>query len=58
MSEWSGSGATERLHETIKEFNDVASTQTAQMIRLTRWLVVLTVVLCIGLVVQLVLGLS
>jgi hypothetical protein len=56
LGEWSGSGATDRLHETITEFNSVATKQTVQMIRLTRCLVVLTCVLCIGLVVQIVLA--
>jgi hypothetical protein len=52
LSEWSGSGATDRLHETIKEFVTVTEKQTAQLIKLTRALVVLTVVLVVGLVVQ------
>jgi hypothetical protein len=54
LSEWSGSGATDRLHETIKEFVAVTEKQTAQLIKLTRALVALTVVLVVGLVVQIV----
>jgi len=29
LSEWSGSGATERLRETITEFNQTTAKQTA-----------------------------
>ena len=52
VSEWSGSGATERLRETITEFNETTAEQTRQLVQLTRALVVLTVLLFIGLVVQ------
>jgi hypothetical protein len=52
LSEWSGSGATERLHQTIRDFNKVTTKQTDNLVRLTRQLVILTWVLCIGLVVQ------
>jgi hypothetical protein len=52
LSEWSGSGATDRLHATIAEFNEVATKQTAQLVRLTRALVLLTLVLVVGLGVQ------
>lgn len=52
LSEWSGSGATDRLRETLDEYNRATARQTAQLIRLTRALVVLTVLLLVGLVVQ------
>jgi hypothetical protein len=58
LSEWSGSGATDRLRETIERYSDVTATQTAQLIRLTRALVTLTAILCIGLIVQIVLALT
>ena len=47
-----GSGAVERLRRTITEFNETTAKQTAQLVRLTRALVVLTVLLLAGLVVQ------
>ena len=58
LSEWSGSGATRQLEATIREFNEETSRQTATMIRLTRWIVVLTVVLVVGLVVQIIIALA
>lgn len=58
LSEWSGSGATERLHETIREFNAVAGKQTATMVRLTWALVLLTVALLVGLIVQVALAIT
>lgn len=54
LSDWSGSGATRELQETIRGFNAAAQRQTETMIRLTRWIVALTVVLVIGLVVQII----
>lgn len=56
ISEWSGSGATDRLRETITEFSATTAEQTAQLVRLTKALVVLTVLLFVGLVVQVVLA--
>jgi hypothetical protein len=58
LSEWSGSGATRQLEATIREFNEETSRQTATMIRLTRWIVVLTVVLVAGLIVQIIIALA
>ena len=52
LGEWSGSAATDRLRETIERFNAQAERQTQTMIRLTWALVFLTIVLVIGLVVQ------
>jgi hypothetical protein len=52
----SGSDATDRLRETIVEFNETATRRTDQLVRLTRWLVVLTVLLFAGLAVQIVLA--
>jgi hypothetical protein len=51
-----GDGATKALHETVIENNEVTSRQTAELIRLTRWIVRLTVVLALGLVLQIVLA--
>lgn len=47
LSEWSGSGATDRLHKTIQQFTETAEKQTRQLIWLTRWLVGLTIALLI-----------
>lgn len=47
-----GSGPVNRLHATITEFNEATTKQTAQLVRLTKVLVVLTVLLFAGLVVQ------
>lgn len=58
LSKWSGSGATEKLEETVREFNEKASEQTETMIKLTRWIVALTVLLVVGLVVQIVLAVA
>jgi hypothetical protein len=56
ISEWSGSGATERLRETVAEYSEQTARQTNQLIWLTRALVGLTCVLVIGLVIQVVLA--
>jgi hypothetical protein len=47
-----GSGPIDRLRETITEFNQASAKQTAEIVRLTRVLVVLTVLLFVGLAVQ------
>ena len=58
-------GATVKLHETIKEYNEISSRQTEQMLRLTdriltltKLLAVLTSVMTIGVAVQIYLALS
>ena len=58
LSEWSGSGAPERLRETLVQFNETTAKQTAQLIRLTWALVILTVFLFLGLLVQVGLALA
>jgi hypothetical protein len=52
LSEWSGSGTTDRLREVIIEFGETAEKQTRTMIRLTKMITGLTVILVIGLVIQ------
>ena len=52
LDEWSGSGATKALHATIERYQAESSRQTAKMIRLTWIITGLTVVLAIGLFVQ------
>ncbi len=46
-----------KLQETIKVFNDQSFKQTERLVRLTWWIVGLTVVLVIGLTVQIYLAL-
>lgn len=46
-----------KLTKTIETFNEQSSKQTGKMIRLTWWIVGLTIVMVIGLVVQIILAL-
>lgn len=46
-----------KLRATINEFNSKSSEQTQKMIILTKWIVGLTIVMIIGLIVQIVLAL-
>jgi hypothetical protein len=43
-----------KLTSSIKKLNSETSTQTQNLIALTRWIVILTIVLVIGLIIQLV----
>jgi hypothetical protein len=52
LSEWSGSGATRELHETMKQFVATSEKQSAQMIRLTSQLKWLTWAMLIAVFVQ------
>ena len=52
VDEWSGSGATKALHETINQFTEQSTRQTARLIALTRVLAGLTFVMLIGLAIQ------
>jgi hypothetical protein len=52
LSEWSGSGATRELLETIERFNVETAKQTRQLLILTWVIAVLTAVMVIGLFVQ------
>ena len=45
-----------KLTKSIRSFNSETSKQTSQLINLTKWIVVLTVVLVIGLIIQLALS--
>lgn len=56
LSAWSGSGATGAMHATLEAFSEEAARQNATLVRLTRALVFLTVVLVVGLVVQIALA--
>jgi hypothetical protein len=58
LGQWSGSDAINELYETLRRYNDIATRQAATMIRLTRAIVVLTILLFAGLVVQIVLALK
>jgi hypothetical protein len=52
IGQWSGSEATNALHETINDFNKASAWQTTWMLRLTWTMAFLTVVMAIGLGVQ------
>ena len=52
VSELSGSAATDALHATIKEYNEKTSLQTEKMISLTVTMKWLTIVMTIGLFIQ------
>ena len=56
LSEWSGSGATRELHETIKQFNDTTQKQTQTLIRLTWIIACLTLVMSVAVIVQIALA--
>jgi hypothetical protein len=53
LDEWSGAGATKALHETIKDFTATSDRQAKTMINLTRAILALTVILALGLCMQL-----
>jgi len=53
ISEFSGSGATMAMHATLKTFITQSERQTDKLIKLTWAIVALTVVLVIGLAIQL-----
>jgi hypothetical protein len=52
LKDWSGSGATDQLREAVTAYNEAAAKQTTQLVRLTGALVGLTVLLFLGLLVQ------
>ena len=52
LGQWSGSDATDRLRETIIELNAATDRQTRTMVRLTWALIVSTVILTIGVAVE------
>ena len=58
LDQWNGSDATKALHATIKAFNEQSSKQTDQMLKLTRWITGLTVVMTVGLAIQIYLALQ
>jgi hypothetical protein len=58
LGQWSGSDATNALHETIQRYQETSSKQTAQMLRLTWAIAVLTFVMLIGLAVQIYLAIK
>lgn len=49
--------SVKKLHETIQTFNERSSKQTEKVIRLTWWVVVLTIAMLVGLAVQIILAL-
>ena len=49
--------ALNKLQETIKTFNEQSSKQADKLVRLTWWIVGLTVAMLLGLIVQIILAL-
>jgi len=56
LGQWSGSDATDELRRTIVRLNEVAEIQTREMVRMTRWIMWLTVVMTVGVAAQIALG--
>ncbi|MDO8208951.1 hypothetical protein [Conexibacter sp. CPCC 206217] len=56
LSEWNGSAETQRLRESIETFNEQSARQSAEMITPTRWICALTILMLVGLVVQILLA--
>jgi hypothetical protein len=52
LGQWSGSDATNALHETIKRFNAAADAQTKEMVKLTRTVTYLTWAMFFAVAVQ------
>jgi hypothetical protein len=52
LGQWSGSDATNTLHDTIRQFTEQSARQTRTLIRLTWAIVGLTVAMVLGLIVQ------
>jgi hypothetical protein len=52
LGQWSGSEATNALHETIRQHQEASNRQTRQLIVLTWVMAILTFVMTVGLVVQ------
>ncbi len=52
LDQWSGSAATNALHETIKQFNEATGKQTTTLVRLTWAITVLTAVMLIAVLTQ------
>ncbi|MEO7841807.1 MAG: hypothetical protein ABIU06_20890 [Anaerolineales bacterium] len=58
IGKWSGSDSIDELHKTIREFNEASSKQTKQLIILTWVIAVLTILMLIGLVIQIYLAIT
>jgi len=56
LGQWSGSDATDALRKTIERLSSTADVQTREMIRMTRWIMWLTIVMAVGVAVQIGLG--
>lgn len=56
LGQWSGSDATSALRETIERLSSAADAQTREMVRMTRWIMWLTVVMTVGVAAQIAVG--
>jgi hypothetical protein len=52
LSEWSGSGATKDLEQTVRRLAEQSARQSRQMLYLTWAIAVLTLVMTVGVAVQ------
>ena len=58
LDKWSGAGATKELHKTMKDFVETSGEQAKTMIKLTRAITGLTVVMLLAVIIQIILMLS
>jgi hypothetical protein len=56
LGQWSGSDATNALRETIERLSSAADAHTREMVRMTRWIMWLTVVMTVGVAAQIAIG--
>jgi hypothetical protein len=52
IGQWSGADATNALHKSIREFNESTAKQTRQLVFLTWVIALLTLVMTVGVGVQ------
>lgn len=52
LDQWSGSKATEELHNTIKQFNKISSKQNTRILILTWIIAILTFIMAIAVSIQ------
>ena len=58
LEDWSGSKATKELNDIIKKYNETTNKQTNKMINLSWAIVVLTILMLVGLVIQICISLK
>ena len=58
LEDWSGSTPTKELNDIIKKYNETTNKQTNKMINLSWAIVVLTILMLVGLVIQICISLK